>query len=514
MQKQQWMRLHHISKKLLGELLKKQPLRPRKQFLGDSYHKKVVEDKGEELRKSERLTAQEFNRTTFRTPFETMAFILQDSEPAMQAENQLFAVPSSFTDRWKTEFERINPATVLTEDGSSGDITFYIPPSSHGLLSLNDIYLELEVAIKTRTGSNEWQFMTTADKAAPVTNFLHSLFQNLTVEMGGRTITDSSNYYAYRAYMENLLNHTAGAVMSQLSSSLFFLDEPAKFNDETNIAEISRRNYLTRGHFAQMSGRIAADLFDQSKPLITGMGLNIRLVLSKPDFCIRVWDPDTSKQFRAFVKNPRLHIRRYVPSPDYLLAVSQQLQTKTAKYHIERTVMRVTDIPRGTQSTVVSNIQIGQLPKVAFIGFVASEDFHGARGKNPFNFKNYNIKQVSIEVDGQSFPTKPYQMDFEKHQSLEAYDGLLDTLKQRNNPFGEVTFNREAYNHGYTIFGFDLTPGGTGRGALTLIRQGNLSVAVSFGQPLNETVMMVCMLVYDNILEINQHRQIIADFAT
>ena len=119
-------------------------------------------------------------------------------------------------------------------------------------------------------------------------------------------------------------------------------------------------------------------------------------------------------------------------------------------------------------------------------------------------------------MDGQSYPTKPYLADFAKHRSLECYDGLLDSLKQRNVPHGELPFDREGYEGGYCIFGFDLTPGGTGRGALTLIKQGNLSVSVTFGgnSGLNETVMMVCLMVYDSILEVNQHRQIIADFAT
>jgi len=141
-----------------------------------------------------------------------MAFVLEDSEPAMHVENQLFAVPASFTDRWKTEHERINPVTTLTDDGGSGDISFYVPPSSHGLLSLNDVYLELDVAIKTKKGNDPWTFITDADGAAPVNNFIHSLFQSLSVELNGRTITDSANYYPYRAYMENLLGHTRTAI--------------------------------------------------------------------------------------------------------------------------------------------------------------------------------------------------------------------------------------------------------------------------------------------------------------
>ena len=69
---------------------------------------------------------------------------------------------------------------------------------------------------------------------------------------------------------------------------------------------------------------------------------------------------------------------------------------------------------------------------------------------------------------------------------------------------------------------------------MTLIKQGTLSVAVSFASPLHEVVMMVAMLVYDNLIEvskqlqplkppiylklhplqINEHRQVIADFTS
>ena len=263
-----------------------------------------------------------------------------------------------------------------------------------------------------------------------------------------------------------------------------------------------------------LSGRIAADLFDQSKPLVTGMPLTILLAMSRPEFSLRVWDTDPTKQFRAFIRNPRLAVRRYVPSPDYLLALTQKLQNVTAKYHLERVVMRVTDIPKGTQRTIVSNLHMGQLPKQMFIGFVNSNDFHGAKNRNPFNFQHYNLRQISVEVDGQSYPTKPYQADFDKRNWLKCYDGLLDTLKQRNTPFGVLPINRETYAFGYTLQGFDLTPGGTGRGVLTLMKQGNLSVAATCDKPLLETVMMVCFMVYDSVLEINNHRQIIADFAT
>ncbi|XP_055334067.1 uncharacterized protein F54H12.2-like [Paramacrobiotus metropolitanus] len=441
--------------------------------------------------------------------------MMEHSEPAMQLENQLFALPATLTDRWRTEHEKLNPTTILTDNGSAGDINFFIPPSTAGLLSLADMILELEVGIKVRKTTGDWELVTADDGVAPVNNFLHSLFSSCHVTVANRLISDAATFYPYRAYFESLLSHSKEAQSSQLTSAAFYLDTPAKHNDETsNQGEKSRKALFQTGQYVQLSGRLFSDLFDQSKPLCTGVPVNIRLVVSRPEFALRVWDKDATKTFKPFIRNARLSIRRYIPSPDFLTAVAGELLKKTVKYHVERIVMRVSDIPQKTQSTVVSNLQIGQIPKVVFVGFVDSEDFHGSIKKNPFNFQHFNITQLSVEVDGQSFPSKPYISHFEHNLSLECYDGLLDTLGYRPSLQGGLPFNRTEYNQGYTVFGFDLTPGHTGRGPLTLIKQGNLSVSVSFAKPLTTTIMMVCMLIYDSIIEINQHRQLIADFST
>ncbi|XP_055342579.1 uncharacterized protein F54H12.2-like [Paramacrobiotus metropolitanus] len=441
--------------------------------------------------------------------------MMENSEPAMQLENQLFALPATLTDRWRTEHEKLNPTTILTDNGSAGDINFFIPPSTSGLLSLADMILELEVGIKVRKSTGEWELITTADGVGPVNNILHSMFSSCHVTVANRLISDAATFYPYRAYLESLLSHSLDAQQSQLTSAGFYYDSPGSFNSETaNNGEKNRTALFNTGQYVQLSGKLFSDLFDQSKPLCTGVPVNIRLVVSRPEFALRVWDTDTTKTFKPFIRNARLSVRRYIPSPDFLTAVAGELLKKTVKYHIERVVMRVSDIPQRTQSTVVSNLQIGQIPKVVFIGFVDSEDFHGSQKKNPFNFQHFNITQISVEVDGQSYPTKPYTADFDRKLSLECYDGLLDTLGHRPSLQGGLPFNRTQYNDGYTIFGFDLTPGHTGRGPLTLIKQGNLSVSVSFGKPLKSTIMMVCMLIYDSIIEINQHRQLIADFTT
>ena len=253
-----------------------------------------------------------------------MAFLLENSEPAMAMHNQLFAVPATFTDRWRTEHERIHLTTALTDEGTSGDISFFIPPSTSEMLGLSDICLEVEAAIKVRTATKkEWVFIEPADGVAPANNLLHSMFNSVQITLGNRLISDASQYYPYRAYLESLLKYSTRAQSSQLTSSGFYIDYGGKHNDaKENRGEQSRRKLFDNKTFVQLSGKLFADLFNQTKPLVMGVGLTLRLVLSKQNFMLRVWEPATSnKEYRLFIRNPRLYIRRFIPAPDYLLKV-------------------------------------------------------------------------------------------------------------------------------------------------------------------------------------------------
>lgn len=120
-----------------------------------------------------------------------------------------------------------------------------------------------------------------------------------------------------------------------------------------------------------------------------------------------------------------------------MLAVADQMQYKTVKNHFVGTVMRICDVAASCHSTMFSNLQIGQLPEVVCLGFVDSEDFYGSVRSSPFQYQHFDVQQIGVEVDGQSYPTKPYVAKFDRGMSLEGYDGLLNTLGRKCNPYEE-----------------------------------------------------------------------------
>lgn len=149
---------------------------------------------------------------------------------------------------------------------------------------------------------------------------------------------------------------------------------------------------------------------------------------------------------------------------------------------------------------------------MVFVVLVDSDSFHGSSLTNPYQFKHHDITEWAVQVDGQCFPSRPYRMDFPRKMSLEAFDGFLTVTGRRFAGLGSLMFDRTGFGQGYTILAANLAPSGTGRDTLGLIKEGNLSLSLSFAKPLPNTVMVVGLLLFDTLLEINHFRQLITDF--
>ena len=119
---------------------------------------------------------------------------------------------------------------------------------------------------------------------------------------------------------------------------------------------------------------------------------------------------------------------------------------------------------------------------------------------------------LSAEIDGKIYPSNGYEMDYSTEFYLSAYEGLLRTLEAFSDASRGVVFNKSEYAKGFCIYGFDFTPSGTSRGALKLIRHGNLNLSLKFRAALTEPLVAIAYLVFDSTISINNQRQAVFDF--
>lgn len=296
------------------------------------------------------------------------------------------------------------------------------------------------------------------EKIAPVNNLLHSLFSQVDVYLNQKLISPPNNTYAYKAYIETLLNYGSAAKNSHLTSGLWYADTSGKMNntDDENAGFSTRCRLTKQSANTDLIGHLHCDIFNQEKFLINGVELRVKLVKSRNSFVLMSRENQSGK---VVINDASLLIRRVKISPTVLVAHSKVLEMTTAKYAITRTEIKVVTIPAGVQGKTLDNIFLGQIPKRCIIGFVSNKAFNGDLNSNPFNFERSKLNFLAIYIDGHQIPSKPLQLDFVSNnkQIVNAYHTLftgagIHFLNEGN------CISREEYPDGFCLMAFDLTP--------------------------------------------------------
>ena len=92
-----------------------------------------------------------------------------------------------------------------------------------------------------------------------------------------KPVSPPNNAYAYRSYIETLLNYRSAAKKSHFTSALWYTDTPGKMdaaNDE-NEGLSNHRNLMDEEKNIDMIGYLHCDVFNQDKLLINGVEVRV-----------------------------------------------------------------------------------------------------------------------------------------------------------------------------------------------------------------------------------------------
>ncbi|EFN81902.1 hypothetical protein EAI_00475, partial [Harpegnathos saltator] len=81
-------------------------------------------------------------------------------------------------------------------------VEFVVPGHGEEYIDLAHIMLSLRIRVETETGAG-----VAAAKVGPVNYILHSMFNQIDVYFNQKLVSPLNNTYAYRAYIEALLNY-------------------------------------------------------------------------------------------------------------------------------------------------------------------------------------------------------------------------------------------------------------------------------------------------------------------
>ncbi|GFW11724.1 uncharacterized protein F54H12.2 [Trichonephila clavipes] len=353
-----------------------------------------------------------------------------------------FTRNSNSYSRW--QWKQFHPLSNVFDNAPvefniSGSVEDYID------LSQTQLYVKAKIVKVENTP------ITKDDTIGTVNLFLHSLFSQVDVSLNDRVVSNSSNTYPYRSYIKTLLNYGYDNKTSQLTAELFY-----KGSDD---GLKKRTEFFKESATVDMIGCIHSDLFHQDRLLLTLVDLKIKLIRSKPEFCLQ-----GSEGFKVVLDHVSLFIRKVGVNPGVILGHAKALEKTSAKYPINRVLCKVYSIPKGSMSFIQDNIFSGHMPKKLFVGCADNEAFHGAFSKSPYEFKHFNLNFIGVYVDGQPVPHNPLELDFSKDQFIRAYQTLFVGTDRMGQDRGEH---------------------------LSLIKHSNLRLELKFSKSLEQTVSNV-----------------------
>ena len=158
-----------------------------------------------------------------------MNFVHSKSQECTKTELDLFSVPPAETSLEKALWIDHQPVSAFSD---GGPITF-LSPGTEDYVDLPKFLLVVRAKVTKASGAN----IGDDEKVAVVNNFLHSLFKQVDVFLKEKQVTHVTGTYAYRAYLETLLNYGPAANKSQLTASLFYKDtaNPIHADDDADF---------------------------------------------------------------------------------------------------------------------------------------------------------------------------------------------------------------------------------------------------------------------------------------
>ena len=320
-----------------------------------------------------------------------MIFVHSKSQECSKTELDLFSIPPTQTSLEKGHWVEFQPVSSVSD---GGPITF-LSPGTEDYVDLSKTILVVRAKVTKADGAN----LDADMKVGVVNNLLHSLFKQVDVFLKEKQVTQATGTYAYRAYLETLLNYGPAAKKSQLTASLYYKDKAgkmettdptlAKDDEDVNPGLKARYAFNKESGTVEMAGPLFCDVFMTDRLLLSFVDLKIILNRNIDAFCVMsgVANPDQKvKLTDAYFK-----LRKVKISPSVSVAHELALKKELAIYPIRRVECKSFIVPAGNPSLRTDNIFNGLVPKSFVFGSVDSSAFNGSYTKNPFNFKHLNV---------------------------------------------------------------------------------------------------------------------------
>ncbi len=349
----------------------------------------------------------------------------------------------------------------------------------------------------------------------------HTMFSQLDVELSGQKISDSNTLSGYRSMLETLLSYDKNVQETELQKSLWYKDTAdhmkafnTKGNTATNLGLKARAEYFKAGAEVELIGRPHGDIFNQPLAIPPKVPIKLRFVPAHDDFVIVTPAPEGNAaqvKYKVKIISAKMYIYTLELTPSVQLEITHHLQKQNIVIPLIRNTMKYLAISSAQTANLFEGVFRGQLPDRIVLGLVTDSAMTGGYQENPFNFQHFNLNYLTLNVNGENLPNRPFTPDFTNKKYLREYYSMFEGLEIQNSA-KSINISRDEYAKGYTLFVFDLRSGPNSTGALAATKTGDVRLELKFSTATTTTINCLVYAEFNTFIEIDKHHNVITPF--
>ena len=372
-------------------------------------------------------------------------------------------------------------------------LEFRIPPNQKGQLDLSNIFLHFVVKLPTPADTNI--------KILPQ-NFLGpKQFSSVEVRLNGEAVSRRScaNEYFLSSYFNYLINYSIDYQNSGMRSVGIFDYSHEKTDNialwPANTVKALRQSRSNLGSDQQefeIITPIDSTIFYTSDLLPSNTSLDLSFERLKASASTILTKPTTMEDGVLPLKDCYLLLPYKRDESMFQLernAIQKPLKLKFDDYVIKRF-----NIPKGTDSVMMSDIISGPLPYRMFWGIQDMASYTGSFEESSCRFNRNNVTKANIYIDGKECDEFPLTLS----QSMVGlpFIKFLQSTNQLQNGYLSRTLSMLEYRDSNCIFSTSLESD----------TSGSLSFEFGFDKVVNKDLVLIVCCLYDKTMKIDQRR--------
>ena len=316
----------------------------------------------------------------------------------------------------------------------------------------------------TREEGKQPIFNKTSEKnefAIPIDCIFHTMWSAVQIFYDGKKIAGSSINYAYKSYIDLMLERTALEKRTFLHL-IGMANDMDNFNSTTPYDEIPNQGLQTRygwtrnGKELHMNGPLQLDMCKSNKHFLPN-DKNIKVLFhaNSEKFRLQMQPPDLKAHIELI--NPVFRVARVTPTNDTEEAIIMERVKEPFQYPHRLGYVKTMSMNAGERTYKFQNVFNGMIPSKLVVGFVEEEAYSGHSSKNPLKFSNLDCEYAVAMVGSEALPAKGYELDFGSGDYADAVDNLHYIFSPDGLPVN-IGVSREQFKEGVCLLSFDLDP--------------------------------------------------------